>query len=606
MIKLLVHMLLLVVNMVQFDESFSNSQVKELRTKEEERTIQSKAPQLGFPYLDLKSITLHPEALSVIPEARSRQAMVAGFDLNQQKLSLAAQNPVLKETQDLIKELEARRYKVSVFMCSSASLEHAWKRYADVRNTSSEKQGTLTIDSIETQKLIEEIKKRSDVSDLLKQIGTANNASRISETLSLIFAGALALKASDIHIEPEELAIRLRYRLDGVLHDVVDLDSYIYKRLMSRLKLLSGMTLNVRAEAQDGRFTFDSGPREVEVRASIIPGSFGESVVMRILDPTVSSFSLSSINLNPHIEAVLVKELKKPNGLIITTGPTGSGKTTALYAFLREVHDEAKKIITIENPVEYKIEGIVHTQTDENYTFAKGLRAVLRQDPDVIMVGEIRDREVAETAMHAAQTGHLVFSTLHTNSAIAGFTRLIDLGINPNVMGSSINMLLGQRLVRRLCEKCKVSYQASAEEVDLIKKVMADHPYPTEIGEVVTLHRASGCEACAGTGFRGRLGVFEGILMDDKVEEVVIRDPREHAIKEAARAQKIPTMLEDGIDKVLIGITSLFELERVVEFPESLNLQTPTVTTPEEVEGDKTKPTKNSSKLDDEFKSHII
>ncbi|MCA9360269.1 type II/IV secretion system protein [Candidatus Nomurabacteria bacterium] len=578
--------------MVQFDDSFSNSRVKELRTLEEERAIQTNAPQLGFPYVNLRDTNINFEALAIIPEAEARAALAVGFRINKKNLSIAVQNPNLPATQQLFQRLERQKYFVSMHMCSMNSLEYAWKRYADIIGTTAEIKGVLSIDSAETQKLVADIKQKSDVTKALGSILTNNNSRRITETISVIFAGALALGASDIHIEPEEFNIRLRYRLDGVLQDIADLDTYIHKRLLSRLKLLSGMVLNVKAEAQDGRFTFNIGEREVEVRSSIIPGASGESIVMRLLDPSVASFRMDSINLNPYIEKVLREQLKRPNGLIITTGPTGSGKTTALYSFLREINEEGKKIITIENPVEYKLEGIVHTQTDENYTFAQGLRAILRQDPDVIMVGEIRDTEVAETAFHAAQTGHLVFSTLHTNSAVAGFARLIDLGVNPQIMGGSINIIIGQRLARVLCEKCKVAYQASATEINFVKKIMSEHPYPPEVPNPLVLYKSVGCTVCAGTGFKGRVGVFEGIIMDDAVEEVVVRDPREHTILEAARPQKIPTMLQDGVEKALTGITSLQELERVIEFPK---LNDPTTNFPD-----------IDPELEVDFQSHVV
>ncbi|MCA9359913.1 type II/IV secretion system protein [Candidatus Kaiserbacteria bacterium] len=560
--------------MVKFDDSFSNARVEELHAAEEERLIQSTAPQLGFPYINLKNTTIDPDAVAAISESDSRGAHAVGFQLNKQTLSVAVQNPNLPATQQLFERLQKQKYIVVLYMCSSASLEHGWKRYQDIVGTSAETKGVLSVDTEKTLALMAEIKQKSDVSKRLGSIVTNNNSGRISETISLIFAGALSLNASDIHIEPEEQAVRLRYRLDGVLQDIADLDSNIHKRLMSRLKLLSGMILNVKAEAQDGRFTFQVGDRDVEIRSSVIPGAVGESIVMRLLDPSVASFDMASIDLNPHIEAVLREQLKRPNGLIITTGPTGSGKTTALYSFLREINDEGKKIITIENPVEYKLDGIIHTQTDDGYTFAQGLRAILRQDPDVIMVGEIRDKEVAETALHAAQTGHLVFSTLHTNSAIAGFTRLIDLGVNPQVMGASINIIIGQRLVRVLCNKCKSPYQASENELNFIKEVMSEHPYPKTISTPTTLFRAVGCPVCAGTGFKGRVGVYEGVVMDEAVEEVVVRDPRETAIEEVAKAQKIPTLLQDGLDKVLSGITSIPELERVIEFPHKIEQDT--------------------------------
>lgn len=255
--------------------------------------------------------------------------------------------------------------------------------------------------------------------------------------------------------------------------------------------------------------------------------------------------------------------------MILTTGPTGSGKTTALYAFLRAVHSPGVKIITIEDPVEYKVEGIVQTQVEEDYTFASGLRSVLRQDPDIIMVGEIRDREVAETAIHAAETGHLVFSTLHTNGAAGAFARLIDLGVNYRLIGSAANIVLGQRLVRRLCDQCRFEREATAEEANTINRILAEHPNPPTLGQPIKIFEAKGCSHCAGTGFKGRQGIFEAIKVDQAVEDAIIRDPREHIIIEAAKPQGIPTMPQDGIEKVLAGITSLAELERVVDLSSS-------------------------------------
>jgi type II secretory ATPase GspE/PulE/Tfp pilus assembly ATPase PilB-like protein len=557
----------IIFHMLKFDDNYSNTRLADLHAQEEERLIQIKAPQLGFEYVNLRGITIDPEALGLIPEVKARALLVAAFAINHHDLSLATKDPNSPQLQAYLQELRSRRFNVTLYMCSTASLTHAWERYADITDTTAEKRGVFEISAADVNKLMTEIKQKDDVPHIMKSISTVNNTRRISETLELIFAGAIALGASDIHIEPEENAIRLRYRFDGVLHDVADLDNYIYGRLMSRLKLLSGMVLNSKAEAQDGRFTFDIGMRKVEVRSSVIPGAVGESIVMRLLDPSLSTFNMDSIDLNPHIAEVVRRELKKPNGLIITTGPTGSGKTTALYAFLQEVHDEGVKTITIENPVEYKLEGIVQTQVGEDYTFASGLRAILRQDPDIIMIGEIRDHEVAETAIHAAQTGHLVFSTLHTNSAVAGFVRLIDLGVDPRVMGTSINLILGQRLVRLLCPACKVSYPASPDEKAVIDYVMSSHPHPTPIPNPLTLYRPGGCAQCGGTGFKGRAGIHEGVVMDERVEETVLRDPREHVIAEAARPQGIPTMVEDGIEKVIQGLTSLRELERVIELP---------------------------------------
>ena len=553
--------------MLNFNDKFTNSQLGELRRSEEEKLVQALAPQYGFEYINLNGYTINPEAIGLYPEKKARAAKIVVFDVKHDLLSVAAQTPNNPATVQALQELQNNRQNIQLFMCSQASLEHAWKRYVDIVKSTAEKNGVFDISAEEITKFSKSIKERGDVAKFFGQINTLNNSKRVTETLELILAGALGLRASDIHIEPEKTTVRLRYRLDGVLQDIFDIDRYIYDRLISRLKLISGMTLNQKMESQDGRFTFTLGEQEIDVRSSIIPGAAGESMVMRLLDSGVASYTLDKIEMNQRLREVMEKELKKPNGLILTTGPTGSGKTTVLYAFLRAAHKEGVKIITIENPVEYKIEGIVQTQISDNYSFASGLRAILRQDPDIILVGEIRDQEVAETALHAAQTGHLVFSTLHANNAAAAFSRLIDLGVDSRVLGTSVNAVLGQRLVRRLCDKCKVAYTASDEELSLVKEVLKSHPDAMTVSEPLTLYKAVGCNICGNTGYKGRVGIFEAILMDEAVEETVINDPREHVLFAAAKAQGIPTMLEDGMEKVASGVTSIVELERMIEIP---------------------------------------
>lgn len=581
--------------MVQFADKELNDRLTDLRNEEAERSAEALAPQLGYEYIDLHGYTINPEALSAIPEKLARSANLTGFDILQKTLSVAVLDPRNPVTQQALMQLQDAGYTLNVHMTSRSSIEHAWIRYQDITSAAAERKGVFEISAEDIIALTKRIHKKEDVHTILQEISTANNNYRISATLELIFAGALALRASDIHIEPEDEAIRVRYRFDGVLHDVVDVDNYMYGRLMSRLKLLSGMILNTKVAAQDGRFTFQTGENEVEVRSSVIPGATGESIVMRLLDPSVASFKMERLNLNPYIQAVVHQQLKKPNGLIITTGPTGSGKTTALYAFLQQVHGEGVKIITIENPVEYKLDGIVQTQTGDDYTFSSGLRAILRQDPDVILVGEIRDREVAETAIHASQTGHLVFSTLHTNSAVAGFARLMDLGVDPRIFGSSLNLMLGQRLVRLLCKECKVGHTPTQEEQLIIDTVMSDHPHPEAIPEYTQIYTAPGCVACGHSGFKGRSGIYEAIVMDEAVEEVVLRDPREHMILEAAKPQGIPTMLHDGIGKLLQGVTSIKEIERVIELPQ--NIASAIGTPPQ---------SKEAKKAEEDFLSHIV
>ena len=290
--------------------------------------------------------------------------------------------------------------------------------------------------------------------------------------LEIILAGALSADASDIHIEPQEKQVRLRFRLDGVLHDILLFDYKIYNLILSRIKLVSGLKLNIHNQAQDGRFSIKINEGATEVRTSVIPEAYGESIVLRILNPKSISISFDALGIDKDLMNILEKELKKPNGMILTTGPTGSGKTTTLYAFLRKIYTPETKIITLEDPVEYHLPNIVQTQVEESigYSFSAGLRSVLRQDPDIIMVGEIRDLETAKTAINSALTGHLVLSTLHTNNAAGTIPRLVDLGVNPASIAPAVNISMAQRLVRKLCGKCKEKQPASESESATIKK----------------------------------------------------------------------------------------------------------------------------------------
>ncbi len=577
--------------MTKFDDTYNKEYMDDIRRKEEDRLIKALASQYGYQYIDLRGITLNPDAIKLLSEEEARAGNMIIFETVRKRISVAIRNPNNPATNATITRLKEQGFQPTIYMTSTTSLEHAWKRYHDQRHAVASKHGVLDIDTDNIAQQIKKFKTPESIASAIQDIRTLNNARRISSTIEIIFAGAIGLGASDIHIEPEEGAIRLRYRLDGVLHDIVDIEKQLYSRIISRLKLLSGMILNVRDTAQDGRFTFTLPDKEVEVRSSIIPGASGESMVMRLLDPTVASFSMENLGINSILKKVLQEELKRPNGMIITTGPTGSGKTTALYAFLREVHQPGIKIITIENPVEYKLDDIVQTQVSEDYTFESGLRAILRQDPDVIMVGEIRDREVAETAIHAAQTGHLVFSTLHTNSAVGAFPRLIDLGVDYRTIGSSVNIILGQRLVRILCEQCKEAYTPTAEEKELISNILKTHPAAPALPDPFVIYRPQGCSVCNHTGFKGREAVFEAVCVDSAVEAAVIQDPRENIILQAAKPQGIPSMAEDGIEKVLKGITSLTELERVVDLTSGRHTQTPASTN-------------NNEDID--FSSHIV
>jgi type II secretory ATPase GspE/PulE/Tfp pilus assembly ATPase PilB-like protein len=391
---------------------------------------------------------------------------------------------------------------------------------------------------------------------------------RISRILEIIVAGAIATNASDIHLEPEEAYVRLRYRLDGILTDILEFDLDTYKLLLSRIKLISNLKLNL-AGAQDGRFSIKIKDSEIEIRTSLLPGSYSESIVLRVLNPEAISVPLNELGIHPKLLEVIFHELSKPNGMILLTGPTGSGKTTTLYAFLKKIHTPEVKIITIENPIEYHLPGIVQTQTDEekNYTFAEGLRSALRQDPDVIMVGEIRDAETAEIAINSSLTGHLVLSTLHTNTAAGTFPRLIDLGVNPKIISSAINLTMAQRLVRKLCKNCKKQIVLEGDEKKVVQDILQtvnDKSYLEGI-QTENIWTAVGCDECNMTGYKDRIGIHEGIKMDEAIEMVVRENPSEREIKKAAITQNLLTLNQDGVLKVLQGITTMDELRRMID-----------------------------------------
>ena len=328
------------------------------------------------------------------------------------------------------------------------------------------------------------------------------------------------------------------------------------------------MKLNIKKDAQDGRFSIRLSFGDIEVRASILPGAYNESVVMRLLNPKSIEVSLEELGINPKLLKILLVEIDRPDGMILTTGPTGSGKTTTLYAFLKKVHSSDVKIITIEDPIEYHLPGIVQTQVnDKGYTFLEGLRAAVRQDPDIIMVGEIRDQETADIAINSALTGHLVFSTIHTNDAAGTFPRLVELGANPSVIPSALRVAMAQRLVRRLCSVCKkeVSVDSDVNAKRIIDTILADIVDRTLLPENQTKMWVNvGCEKCNMTGYKGRVGVYEAILMNEKVEQAVQSGAGDRDIWVSAKDQGILTMKQDGIIKILQGMTSVSELQRII------------------------------------------
>lgn len=553
--------------MVVFDEKKQQKKLEEFKTKEEEDLAQILAERYKLPYISLFAISINTDAIRLIPENVAREASSVAFGLVGKKVYVAVENPHREKVMMALRELEQRGYTPFLHIASERSIAEGLNRYKEISYAAETKAGVLEIETKQIEKYSQEFKSFEAVKNIVTAVLSDEKQYKTSFLLEVFIAGALGTDASDIHIEPQERDIVLRYRLDGVLHDVISFGFNAHKLLLSRIKILSGLKLNVKDEPQDGRFSIKIQEMEMEIRTSVIPSQYGESIVMRILNPKTITISFEKLGIEPILKGILEHEIDRPNGMILSTGPTGSGKTTTLYAFLQKIKSEEIKIITIEDPVEYHIPGITQTQVDEkkNYTFFEGLRSALRQDPDVILVGEIRDEDTAKTAIHAALTGHLVLSTLHTNNAPGTIPRLIDLGVNPKVMSSAINIAIAQRLVRKLCDTCKQQVEPTKEEQELITSIVKTIKRDRVFDVSHIWKPGAGCLKCNGIGYKGRIGVFEGIVVNDEIGKIASANPSETELRKAAVDQGILSMPQDGIIKVLDGITTLDELTRVVD-----------------------------------------
>lgn len=553
--------------MLEFDDTKQKGRLRTFQKQEKENLAKTLAEHYKLEYTNLATVQLNIDALRLLSEEKAREAKAAVFDMIDKKIKVAILSPRNEITLKEIENLKSRGYLPEISVASIDSLELAWAKYKDLSYAFETKAGSLEISNTEISEKIKKIKNKNDVKEEMDLILSSGKGFKISKILEIVLAGAIALKASDIHVEPEEKDIRVRYRLDGVLNNLININYDTYRLFLSRIKLLSGLKLNIKDDAQDGRFSVNLNENNIEIRTSVLPGAYSESIVLRVLNPEKIAVPLEELGIDLKLLKILEEEVTRPNGMILTTGPTGSGKTTTLYAFLKKIHTPGIKIITIEDPIEYHLPGIVQTQTDDEkgYSFLHGLRSALRQDPDVIMVGEIRDRDTAEIAINAALTGHLVFSTLHTNNAAGSFPRLIDLGVNSKIISSALNIAIAQRLLRRLCEHCKKEIAVEGKTREIMEQILnsiVDKSYMTEIKNIWV---AGSCEKCNNTGYRGRIGIYEGVKMDDKIESVVISNPSETEIMEAAKLQAILTMKQDGVLKILKGVTSFDELKRVID-----------------------------------------
>jgi type II secretory ATPase GspE/PulE/Tfp pilus assembly ATPase PilB-like protein len=526
--------------------------VSNLQRQKEEELTQKSAAGLSLPYRNMNGIQPNPVAVGLIPKAVAMSGRIFAFEKSGQKVDLAIVNPEDADTLASLKTLEAMdEYDFQPIIVSNSSMDYLLALY-----------DTFSPEKIDHQHIEIDLALKEQFSSIanLKQLQQHLATTSISELMEIMLAGATALGASDIHIEPAPDGVRLRYRLDGVLQDIAILATDILKGLIDRIKVISKLKLNIKEAAQDGRFSFASGDTKYDIRVSILPTQYGESAVLRLLPQEAEFVSLDELGLSEHNRALVDEAIRLPNGLILNTGPTGSGKTTTLYAILNTVNSPTTKIITIEDPIEYRLSGITQTQVneEENYSFATALKAIVRQDPDVILVGEIRDSETADIAINASLTGHLVFSTLHTNDAPGAIPRLIELRANPALFADALRLIIAQRLVRKLCPQCATSAAPTPEETATIKSL-----YPQAVLPEALAH-PTGCDACNGTGYKGRIGVFEIAKVTPTLKAAIAKSANAAELRALTISEGMMSLAQDGLAKVDAKITSLEELVRVV------------------------------------------
>ncbi len=525
----------------------------------EEEIVKAKGKLYNIPYVELGTLASSPEALSKIPEVVAERYLVLPFDYKEKEnlLLVAMANPLDLQAISFLEEKS--QAKIKPFITTKSKLkEEIQKRYAQSLSAEVDevlKEGKQ--DELEGVRVVDS-----------KKIGEVIREAPIAKIVATILEYAVKSRASDVHIEPLEGRTRVRYRIDGILREKLVLPKRLHEAVVSRIKILSGMKIDEKRVPQDGRFTFKMDKSEVDLRVSSLPTVHGEKIVIRLLRKSKKVPTLPDLGLRGTALRRLEEAIKVPHGIILITGPTGSGKTTTLYSILHILNTPKVNIVTLEDPVEYQMDGInpVQINPKAGLTFANGLRSFLRQDPNIIMVGEIRDNETADLAIQAALTGHLVFSTLHTNSAAGSLPRLLDMKAEPFLLASSMTCVVAQRVVRRVCEYCKEEYTPSEEEIKDMKEQLGSlyDAFLKKTGQTVPkLYRGRKCEKCGFTGYRERIGIFEVLPVTEKIGRLILERATAQQIEDEAVANGMILMEQDGYLKALEGITTLEEVKRV-------------------------------------------
>lgn len=499
------------------------------------------ADEMGYEFVDLNKVSIEDDVLDIIPKVMAKVQKVIAFERTKEGIKLAMVNPGNLTVVNLIEKKTGQ--PVIVYYTTLDNIEEALVSY----QKGIQKEFSKIIDESITQA------KGAKAEDM-----------SIIKVVDTIIEYAHENKSSDIHIEPGEEKTLVRFRIDGILHDIIDIPKEVHDLVVTRLKIMAKLRTDEHRSSQDGKLRVKYGSRKIDIRISIIPIVEGEKVVMRLLSEKGGSLSLEDLGMNAEDLMKVKKEYTKPYGMILNTGPTGSGKTTSLYAMLRILNRREVNISTIEDPVEYDVEGINQIQVDPktNLTFAKGLRAILRQDPDIIMVGEIRDEETADIAINSAMTGHLVLSTLHTNDAPTALPRLNEMNIEPFLIASTVNLVMAQRLVRRNCSQCIVSEQVTPNKLkEKFSTAVIDKHFDRGNKSIRIFH-GKGCAVCSNTGYQGRIAIFEVMQVTETIRELIMRRANAEEVRKQAQSEGMSTMIEDGIKKVLAGMTTIEEVLR--------------------------------------------
>ena len=517
--------------------------LKEMGYVHEHDILNMLAQQYGLETLDLSTFVIPQEILDSVPKEIPHQYKVVPVMIHDGVLTFAMSDPTDMETLDSLRLILKR--DVDAVISPMEQIQAIIDRYySDLETAATILIGDMDVDSVENIEAAKEAAASTDKED-----------SMIIRLVYMLIVEAHKRKTSDIHLEPMEKRFRVRYRIDGVLREMDSPPKYLQSNIISRIKIMSRMDIAEKRIPQDGRIQMRLADADIDLRVSTIPTTHGESIVMRILDKTSIQLDIPKLGFYTDDQEKIDRIISMPDGVFLVTGPTGSGKTTSLYAFLNSINKPNRKIITVEDPVEYQLNGINQVQVDPivQMTFSNALRAMLRQAPNIIMVGEIRDRETAEIAINASLTGHLVFSTLHTNDAPSAVTRLIDMGVKPFLVASSVRAIMAQRLVRRVCKKCAQPYTPSPTEIRMLN---LDESFIKNSNFM----KGRGCPECGGSGYKGRVGIYEIFLVGEEIQHLIYGKESSHTIREAARKSGMRTLREDGLRKAAAGTTTLEEV----------------------------------------------